>query len=328
MKIKPLNKEQIIISIDRLTRFKNPEEKYLRVFKDIIIHNLIEPKFSKNNLDKMDYAKIRDYAQNILNYSISLLSDQFDKNLEINKKLKEYEQEVFNIDKDTEILLDNEIDYLNFINLINKEEKSFNLQYLSALSKIGTNIQIERYKKGFKFPIETVILAEGATEETLLPEFAKFCNFDFNKNGIHIIPAGGKNQVVKLYYELSETLKIPMFILLDKDGEKNAQEIQSKLRSQDYIYIIKSGEFEDILSKSLVERALNTALENISESCENMEEIAGHRVEYLEEIFKKRGMHEFKKVEFSQLIKSQLKTSKDLTSEIIEIINKIKEIKI
>ena len=36
IKIKPLTKEQILISLDRLTRFKNPEIKYLRVFKDII----------------------------------------------------------------------------------------------------------------------------------------------------------------------------------------------------------------------------------------------------------------------------------------------------
>ena len=48
LKIKPLLKEQIIISIDRLTRFKCPEEKYLRVFSDIIVSSLIEPKLKKS----------------------------------------------------------------------------------------------------------------------------------------------------------------------------------------------------------------------------------------------------------------------------------------
>ncbi len=46
-KVKPLTKEQIIISIDRLTRFKNTEVKYFRVFSDILINNLISPKFKK-----------------------------------------------------------------------------------------------------------------------------------------------------------------------------------------------------------------------------------------------------------------------------------------
>ena len=43
MKIKPLTKEQILISTDRLTRFKLPEERYLRVFGDIVSWGLLEP---------------------------------------------------------------------------------------------------------------------------------------------------------------------------------------------------------------------------------------------------------------------------------------------
>ena len=47
LKIKPLTIEQLTISIDRLTRFKNTETKYLRVFKELILSNLINPKFKK-----------------------------------------------------------------------------------------------------------------------------------------------------------------------------------------------------------------------------------------------------------------------------------------
>ena len=65
LKIKPLTKEQLIISVDRLTRFKDTETKYLRVFKDIILNNLIEPKFKKIDLDKMDYEQIKILAQEI-----------------------------------------------------------------------------------------------------------------------------------------------------------------------------------------------------------------------------------------------------------------------
>ena len=57
LKIKTLTIEQLIISADRLTRFKDTETKYLRVFKDIIINNLIEPKLKKHELDNMDYKE-------------------------------------------------------------------------------------------------------------------------------------------------------------------------------------------------------------------------------------------------------------------------------
>lgn len=326
MKIKPLTKEQITISIDRLTRFKNPEEKYLRVFKDIITHNLITPVFSKNDLDKMDYANLKNYAQEILNYSIDLISKDCDNDYTINHLILEHEKQTFYINEHTEKLIDNKIKYQNFINLIASDNLCLNLEYLKALA-LNTDIISERSLKNFKYPVEILLLVEGATEETLLPEFASLCGFNFNKNGVHIIPAGGKNQVVKLYYEYSEQLKIPIFVLLDKDGENNANEIYPKLRKNDFVYIIQKGEFEDILSEELVKRALTTALENISIIDEEIVENTGHRVEYLEEIFKKRGMHEFKKVEFSQIVKKELKSSDDLTPEIIEIIDKIKEIK-
>ena len=78
MKIKPLTKEQIIISADRLTRFKEPEIKYLRVYKDIITNNLIEPKYKKTDLDEMDYEELTNYAQKIINYS---LAEKFDDSL-------------------------------------------------------------------------------------------------------------------------------------------------------------------------------------------------------------------------------------------------------
>ena len=86
-KIKPLSKEQIIISLDRLTRFKNPEAKYLRVFKDIITNNLIDPKYRKSQLDEMDYEILKNYVQEIINYSLEILNVPCDKTFSLNKKL-------------------------------------------------------------------------------------------------------------------------------------------------------------------------------------------------------------------------------------------------
>ena len=59
MKYKKLTPEQIKISLDRLTRFKFTREKYLRVFSDIILSNLIEPKIKKNELLNYPAEKIK-----------------------------------------------------------------------------------------------------------------------------------------------------------------------------------------------------------------------------------------------------------------------------
>ena len=325
MKIKPLTKEQIIIAVDRLTRFKKTDKKYFRVFSEIILHNLISPKFNKHELENMQYIDLKAYAQSVLNYSLKLLCGENSSDFSLNKKLSDYENSVFDIDSETQILLDNQIDYLRCLSLAGDDSVQ-NLRWLKALSE-NKDIKKERTKFGFKFPIELVVLAEGATEETLLPELAKLCGFDFDKNGVYLIPAGGKNQVVKIYYELCECLKLPIFVLLDKDGVTNAKEIEPKLRKTDKIYIINSGEFEDILGEELVNTALESELENISETEFEFIEEKGHRVKYLEEIFKNRGMHEFKKVEFAQTVKEKITSGTDLTPEIIEIIEEIKNLK-
>lgn len=325
MRIKPLTKEQILISIDRLTRFKSAEVKYLRVYKDIVLHNLIEPSFSKNDLDNMDYEKLRDYAQEVFNFSIKKVFGKISSDLSINKELLKYENSVSYLNDKTINLIDNKFDYESCLEFIDKKSVP-NLIWIKSI-KNNADIKKERQKLGFRFPIEMVILVEGATEETLLPEFAKLCDFDFDKNGVFIIPAGGKNQVVKLYYEICDLLKLPIYILLDKDGVENAKEISHRLKPKDKIHIIECGEFEDLLSNDLVERTLKLAFNNISLINDDIIPSAGHRVEYLEEIFKHRGMHEFKKVEFSQLVKENIHSKSDVTSEIFKIMDEIKMLK-
>ena len=91
MKFKPLTKEQLIISIDRLTRFKEPETKYLRVFFDVIVNNLIQPKFRKHELEELNYEQIVDVAQKIINGSIPDCTNDF----AINQQLYDYENSIF-----------------------------------------------------------------------------------------------------------------------------------------------------------------------------------------------------------------------------------------
>lgn len=324
-KIKPLSKDQLIISIDRLTRFKEPEVKYMRVFSDILASNLIIPKLKKSEMERIDYHEITRVVEEIINSSLKSYGIEQTDNYTINNKIYEYENTIFKIDKNTEILLKNKINYDGFVNLIT-EDAPKNLQWLKA-QKYVEDIKSFRQSHLIKYPIEKVVIVEGATEETLLPEFARRCDYDFDKNGVYILSAGGKNQVVKLYYSLVEKLKIPIFVLLDKDAKQNQEYINYKLRPQDSIHLLSCGEFEDLLPMDLVKRTLEYELNNISMVEQEMLKPAEPRVKILEEIFKTRGMHEFKKVEFAQMVRSNIAQESDISAEIREIINGIEKLK-
>lgn len=321
-KVKPLTKSQIIISIDRLTRFKNTETKYLRVFKDILTQNLIEPKFKKTDLEKMDYSELRNWAEFVINYSLEMAGLTLENDYLINQRLLNYENSVFENNKNVQELLNNKINYKACLSYID-EKSPKNLLWLKNL-EISSDIRKSRFDNSLRFPVEKVVIAEGATEETLLPKFAKRCGYDFDKEGIYVLSAGGKNQVVKLYYQLVESLKLPIFVLLDKDAKENLEEIQPKLRDIDKIHLLDCGEFEDLLPIKLVERTLDYELKNISmlEKEKLNEDIP--RVKFLEEVFKTRGMHEFKKVEFAQMVKKNIKHEEDISPEVVEIIDEIR----
>lgn len=317
MKYKKLTKEQILISIDRLTRFKKTRDKYLRVYTDIIMSNLIEPKLKKADIENLDYKQLTEYASVIFNSSI----EDTQHNLSINYKLKDYENSVFVNDDETQTLLDNNINYYGALELI-PEDCPVNLKWLKSLSS-DANLDEMRKQHLLKFPIRKIILVEGITEEILLPAFSKFLGYDFYAEGIQIIAAGGKNQVVKMYYELSEDVKVPIFILLDKDAEENINQIRPKLRNIDKIHLVSCGEFEDLLSKSLIVKTVNTHFENFMAISEA--DLSGTlpTAKILEEIFKTKGLHEFKKAEFAKLVRENISENTDISAEIYQIIAEI-----
>lgn len=323
MKIKPLTKEQLIISIDRLMRFKEPEIKYLRVFKEIILSNLIEPKLKKSELDVMDYEELRDYAVSVINFSLGGESSD----LTINKKISDYENSVFNISDNAQVLLDNKINYSEISKIVCHPAlvAGSDTKLTSPLPspKLGEGVKTAIPEKSEIYSIKKILLCEGITEEILLPCFAQIMGVNFKENGIHIVSAGGKNQVVKYFYRYAECLKIPIFVLLDNDAVENKEQIIPKLRPIDKIHLVKSGEFEDLLPKSLVIKTLNYLTENISTApIEGLEE-AESTVEFLEEFFRHRGLHEFKKADFAQAVRENISTPDDLSDEIKEIINSL-----
>jgi len=315
-KIKPLTKEQILISLDRLTRFKEPEKRFVRVFSDIITSNLIEPKYKKADLEKLDAESLTELGTEIINFSLNTLGLELKEDFSINQKIFDYEQTIFNLTTRDRTFLKNKINYFSAVELI-PDEAVFNLRWLKSLA---TNGKRERNL----YPVEKVLLVEGITEEILLPEFAKILDFDFKRNGIFVISAGGKNQVVKYFYRFAQCLKVPIYVLLDSDARENYEQIQPRLRKIDKVHIITNGEFEDILPKNLVQKTINYETENISVGDTAELEKSSSTVEFLEDFFKNRGHHEFKKAEFANFVKENIADISDISPEIKEIIAELR----
>ena len=321
-KIKPMTREQIIIAIDRLTRFKPTVDKYLRVFKETILNNLITPSFKKKDLDEMDFSKISELATEIINFSLKELKVFEIDDLTLNKKLKDYENTVFVNSEETQELLNNNISYKSALKLFTEDDlKVKNLLWLSKLESEENSAEL-RKQYSTHFPLQKIIIAEGITEEILLPVFAKILGVDFDKYGFHIISAGGKNQVVKAFYQYAEILRLP--ILLDNDAKENLEQIKPKIRPIDKIHLVQSGEFEDLLPQNLILRTLNNHLKNLSfvEVSDFDSELS--TVKNLEEIYKEKGLEDFKKSDFAHLISENVKTKDDLSTEILNIIEELK----
>ena len=111
--------------------------------------------------------------------------------------------------------------------------------------------------------------------------------------------------------------------MLDSDAKENYEQIKLKMRKFDKIHLLKNGEFEDVLPKDLIVKTLNDYLINLN-YIEDSDFEYERMVTNLEEIFKKKGFHEFKKAEFAQMVKTHVDSLSDVSDEIKSIINEIK----
>jgi len=147
-----------------------------------------------------------------------------------------------------------DVEYFDEICLVRKE-MDFEGEYTTAVCqlnikdfiddlKVRWNINAtelslrERYRNAFNpkrnegFFAKKVVLVEGETEEYSLPIYAKALGYDFDSNGISIIPVGGKNELDRLFRVFNE-LKIPTYIIFDgdkgKDEDGNSKEQTKRL---------------------------------------------------------------------------------------------------
>ncbi|GBF23061.1 SMC domain protein [Candidatus Gastranaerophilus sp. (ex Termes propinquus)] len=314
---KKIPKEQLLLSLDRLTRFKPTADKYARVFNDIV------NRYSSENIKTLSPQEVCARATDIFNSSAGFEGTC----THLEEMLKEEERATFFQDEESEKYLKTRLNIAPLAAFLAsndaRKEMPLNLKRL-VLSFKNPNIppEVLREKYSLRWPLEKIILCEGATEEILLEELAKCAGYDFCKNGVYLLGAGGKNQVARKYYKMLNEVRLPIFILLDSDAKETEKLIAPKLRACDALYLIKGGEFEDILPESLIVRTLNAHFKNYIQ-CTNQDfDKTLPQSKNLKEIFRQKGYGDFKKCEFAKILKTHIQ-KEELDGELFEIIKMI-----
>lgn len=306
----------------------------MRVYCDIIVKNVIEPKISKKRFQNLNFLETEKLASIIWNSSID--EKKADKSIHhsiINKDL-----DVFEIKKTIEDLLFislpdefcfDEIKKLPFFEefKIQKSDFAENFSY-EKIYEIIRNKNVFEFEKNNTslYKAKLLIIAEGVTEELLLKKIGSIWHLDFEKYGIKIHGAGGKNQAVKEYNEMKDRLKIPILVLFDSDAEENAELIKKIIRKKDSVYRIKQGEFEDLLSDKLIVDSINNQFKmNLKIGLDEIAKNDIRRTTLLSELWRDKGLGDFKKAEFAKIILQNASSKEDFHAEIDEIINQIKK---
>lgn len=331
-----MSEEEKKINFERLTRFKYPPERLFRVYYDIILKHLIFPKISKKFLQNLSFYDAEKLASTIWNNSIS---EGQTENNNIHRDIIILDIHTFNTRCVLQDLFFTKLpEEFSFEKIARNpvfsdyklQKEDFNgLFSYDKLYEIIRNRNIFHFQKTNKtlYRANLLIIAEGVTEELLLSEIGKLWGIDFDEAGIQIYGAGGKNQAVKAYNENKDRLNIPILVLFDSDAEENEELIKPILRKEDKIYRIKSGEFEDLLSDSLILNTINDRYKmNITQlKLEDIKKESHRKTEVLNDIFKDNGLGDFKKAEFSKLISQHIMSKEDFSAETDKIMTEIKK---
>lgn len=301
--IKPMTTDEMILALDRISRFKFPPDKLKRVYVETICSHFLKSD-KKNNIYALENKILCEAFTKIWNYSVKNNFNNISDDFSLNKSYINEEKKCYFLSKYDLDLMPQKTDFQTLINNIDKNKIPNNF----------SNYQTPR----------KIILTEGVTEEILLPEFSKNQGFDWIKNNIKIAGIGGKNQILRHYKIFKVQLKIPIFILLDYDAKNIFEQIKKEMRNIDSAHLISSGEIEDIIPVNLFKNAINSEYKLQAKISVNDFDKNLTRVQNLKNIFKEKGFGEFKKARMANLIKETLSPKSQLSDELILILNEIK----
>ena len=320
-----LSFDELVINLDRLSRFKLPEDSFSRVFSSILSKHLIEPKYSKKDIENEDAKVISKMVKQIWNASVKACFEDKSTNNTVNNALKTIIKHTFkNIDEKTEILINTDLNIVPILKKINYENAPLNLKFLIKVMEHNEDkLSFEDIREKYLlcFPVTKLLIVEGITEEILLPVFADKLNKNFNKNGIYVLGAGGKSKSPSLYMQLKEKLKIPVILLFDEDAKEICRDLNNNLLKKDKYILIEHGEFEDILHVNLIKRSLNNEYLPITPVTVDDLRLYNKMCDNIENFYRTRHLGEFKKSKLAKIIAANVKYETDITEDIKKLIS-------
>ncbi|MBQ7450640.1 ATP-dependent endonuclease [bacterium] len=299
--LKPLSVDEMILALDRISRFKYPEKKLKRVYIETICSHLISPAFKKSDIEKFDNKSLTKYFTKIWNYSIEKNFGTLENDFSLNKNYIEQEKKCYFINREIMDLMPEKVDFKTLIENIKCVPNNF---------------------RNYKTP-KKVVLTEGATEEIIMPEFSKIHGSDWNKYGVKIVSTGGKSRILNYYKIYKEQIRVPLFILLDLDAEPVFTQLKKSLRKIDNAHLISAGEIEDIIPVNLFKNDINSEFKLQTKISVNDFDKNISMVENLHNIYKNNGFGEFKKAKVAQLIKETVTKNSTLGEELNIIFDEI-----
>lgn len=100
----------------------------------------------------MDYSELRNWAEFVINYSLEMAGLTLENDYLINQRLLNYENSVFENNKNVQELLNNKINYKACLSYID-EKSPKNLLWLKNL-EISSDIRKSRFDNSLRFPVE------------------------------------------------------------------------------------------------------------------------------------------------------------------------------
>jgi hypothetical protein len=174
-------------------------------------------------------------------------------------------------------------------------------------------------------PIQLLVLAEGATEELLLPAIAEAMGYNLDYEGVMVISVGGKNQMLQQYVHYAELLKVPISIVMDQDALPLFPDLKHYCRDHDQIFILEEGEFEDIYAPELIVKTVNDfyfPTQTLTLQAFGKLE-GGNRVKTLQTLWQQLGIGVFDKVSFAQRLVETIRQEKLISPAMQHLIEKI-----
>lgn len=321
LKYSLLTFDELVINLDRLSRFKIPDESFHRVFCSIISKHLISPKFSKKDFEEKDVKVLVKIVKKIWNDSVRKCCEDCEISYAANDALKYLIKNTFkNIDEKTMAMINVNLNIAPILKKIDYNSAPLNLKFLIKVNEKELNYNEIREKYSLCFPVKKLLIVEGITEEILLPVFSEKLKKSFNKNGVYIMGAGGKSKSLSLYMQLRESLKIPVILLFDEDAKEICESLDKNLLKKDKYILIRHGEFEDILPINLIKRGLNNEYKLIEPVRKEELCLYDKMCNNIEMFYKSRHLGEFKKSKLAKIIAENIKYETDVTEDIKNII--------